>query len=843
MKPLMLLTALLVWCTTNAQRIPVLPQIDLPHNYYYRELYLPQLTSGPSSVTWSPDGTLLVFSMNGSLWQQPLYSDTAIQLTDGDGYDYQPDFSPDGKQIIFVRYDGNSIELLLYDLSQKTTISLTANKAVNLEPRWSPDGKKIAFVSTAGTGHFLLYTATIENNKLIGLTCVTPDRKSSVKRYYYSAYDHAINPAWSKDGKKIYFISNHEIIHGTGDMAVKNMYTGDAPATILHEETSWRMKPDVSPDGTRIVYSSYLGRNWHQLWMIPADGGYPMQLTYGAYDNSSPRWSPDGKTIAFISNRDGNTALWLLDVYDGHQQLVAQSHLQYLRPHVPLMMKVLDENGNEVAARISITDSRGKFYSPQDAWIQADDARFPAAQKFESHYFHYKGLIKVAVPDDRTNITVSHGPKYAIEKLQLQGVAALLDTVVIRLKRLSLPAGTGNWWSGDVHVHMNYGGNYRNTPEQLVKQAAAEDLQVVYNLVVNKEQRIPDIDYFSTTADKASDDNVLLLHGQEFHTSYWGHLGLLHLNDHLILPDYAGYPHTGVASLFPDNTFIANRAKQQHALTGYVHPFEQSEIFPDQSPALTNELPVDAALGNVDYYELLGFSDHKASETVWYKLLNCGIRIPAAAGTDAMANYASLRGPVGLNRVYVQASGPIEQDTFEQKLRDGKSFVTNGPLLYFSAANKLPGDSLIVYTGSSLLSYRGFFRSAVPVDIVEVVWNGEVVASYPLTGSKTKLDLNGTLKVNGPGWLLLRAGSATAHPDLSDIYPYASTNPIYVTVPGIQLRSKSSGEYFLKWLDQLANSTVLHDAYRNEEERQTVLRHISDARKYYTYCVEHSTIR
>ncbi|MBK7652218.1 MAG: PD40 domain-containing protein [Flammeovirgaceae bacterium] len=73
-----------------------------------------------------------------------------------------------------------------------------------------------------------------------------------------------------------------------------NLETGNR--TLIHrEETAWRTKPDLSPDGTRLVYSSYLGRNWNQLWMLPANGGYAMQLTYGEYDNALPRWSPDGE--------------------------------------------------------------------------------------------------------------------------------------------------------------------------------------------------------------------------------------------------------------------------------------------------------------------------------------------------------------------------------------------------------------------------------------------------------------------------------------------------------------------------------------------------------------------
>src|SRR5258705_5819597 len=104
-----------IGAAAGPDRVPVLRQIDLPHNYYFRELYLPQLTSGPSSASWSPDGSSLVYSMGGSLWKQQPGSDTAEQLTDGSGYDYQPDWSPDGKQIIFVRYNGASIELMLLE--------------------------------------------------------------------------------------------------------------------------------------------------------------------------------------------------------------------------------------------------------------------------------------------------------------------------------------------------------------------------------------------------------------------------------------------------------------------------------------------------------------------------------------------------------------------------------------------------------------------------------------------------------------------------------------------------------------------------------------------------------
>src|SRR6202140_2650917 len=77
---------------TVAERLPVLKQIDLPHPYYFREMYLPQLTSGSSAAAWPPDSKSLIYSMGGSLWRQNLDSTETEELTWGPGYDYHPDY-------------------------------------------------------------------------------------------------------------------------------------------------------------------------------------------------------------------------------------------------------------------------------------------------------------------------------------------------------------------------------------------------------------------------------------------------------------------------------------------------------------------------------------------------------------------------------------------------------------------------------------------------------------------------------------------------------------------------------------------------------------------------------
>ena len=810
----------------RADREAVLKQTQVPHSYYYREMYLPQVTSGPSAAAWSPDGTELVYAMQGTLWRQRIGSMEAVQLTDGPGYDSEPDWSPDGRRILYTSYRNDALELWVLELASGQTRALVANGAVNLDARWSPDGTKVAYVSTAFQGRFHVFVLPVANGSASGEALrITEDKDSGLSRYYYSKWDQYLSPTWSPDGKELILISNRGDIWGSGDLWRMEARLGAPMRMVRKEDTNWRARPDWARDGKRVVYSSYLGRQRNQLWVTTAEGGDPFELTYCECDHTRPRWAPDGRRIAFTTNQGGNVSLRVVTIPGGRVETIVPSTRRTLRPTGTLRIKVSDPAGASLPARLSVTGQDGRGWAPDTAWQHADDGFDRKSRPFEMTYFHANGEATLTLPEGRYTVLATRGLEYAPVTMPVTVNPAAEANAGIRLERLlDLPAE--GWWSGDLHVHMNYGGHYRARTETLRAQAEAEDLHVVENLIVNKEQRIPDVAMFR---EAVTTPTLLIRNDEEYHTSWWGHTGHLGLNDFLILPNYAGYVNTAAASLFPDNATIADLAHSQRGLSGYVHPFDPPLPDPGAADPLTNGLPIDVALGKVDYLEVVGFSDHRTTAEVWYRLLNCGFRIPAGGGTDAMTNYASLRGPVGMNRVFVRSGPTLDYRGWLAALKAGRSMASNGPIVSLTLDGQGPGDEISLKTPGRLTA-KVRLRSIVPIEKLEIVSNGQVVATIPTRDRGLAADAEVPVQVGGSSWFTLRAWSSKASEPVLDIYPFATTSPIYLTVGGKPVRRAEDARYFIRWIERVEAAARAHAGWNDEREKSEVLGRVSDAK-------------
>jgi TolB protein len=300
----------------------------------------------------------------------------------------------------------------------------------------------------------------------------------------------------------------------------------------------------------------------------------------------------------------------------------------------------------------------------------------------------------------------------------------------------------------------------------------------------------------------------------------------------MILPGYAGYPNTAASSLYPMNADVADIAHARGALVGYVHPFDEyPEPILKPHEILTSELPVDVALGKVDYLEILGFSDHRSTAHVWYQLLNLGFRIPAAGGTDAMADFSSLRGPVGMNRVYARLpGGEIKPEDWMAALKAGRSFATNGPLLGFTLGGAQIGDELKFASAQQSVKFSVRLQSIVPVDHLELVCNGQVVRGFVLHKTVDHGEFNGSIPLKDSGWCIARASTDAGRYPVLDTYVYATTSPVYVSVAGRKPHSPGDARYFAAWLDRLTETTSAYPDWNSAAEKRGVLDKLAQAK-------------
>jgi len=176
---------------------------------------------------------------------------------------------------------------------------------------------------------------------------------------------------------------------------------------------------------------------------------------------------------------------------------------------------------------------------------------------------------------------------------------------------------------------------------------------------------------------------------------------------------------------------------------------------------------------------------------------------------------------------------PLGVEPWLANLKQGRTFATNGPLLGFSLGDRQIGDELRLRAGTHELKFRAWLRSIVPVDHLEVICNGRVVRDLKLTGNHAAAHAEGSLPISTSGWCLLRASNDKAAYPVLDLYPYATTSPIYIAVEGSKTQPREDASYFIGWIDRLTAAAQANTDWNNDNEKLAVLAQLSRARKVY----------
>jgi TolB protein len=205
------------------------------------------------------------------------------------------------------------------------------------------------------------------------------------------------------------------------------------------------------------------------------------------------------------------------------------------------------------------------------------------------------------------------------------------------------------------------------------------------------------------------------------------------------------------------------------------------------SEAGLNAIPValvaDAAHGAIDLLEVVCLWSNAVGTTeLWYRLLNAGFPVAPGGGTDVMTDFHRTMA-VGTTRVYVRPRGPFTWDSYFAALKDGRSFVTTGPMVQLTVGDALPGD--VLPRGGREVPFSLTVATAVPVDSVAIVVNGRAIWSAPPPAAPGTRTYTGRVRVPAGGWVAARVvGPAVDRWPAMAEFAFAHTAPIWIGAKG-----------------------------------------------------------
>jgi hypothetical protein len=334
--------------------------------------------------------------------------------------------------------------------------------------------------------------------------------------------------------------------------------------------------------------------------------------------------------------------------------------------------------------------------------------------------------------------------------------------LVLRLRRMASMNARG-WYSGDSHVHFV-------SAQGALTEQQGEDLNVVNLLQSQWGSLFTSTEEFTGRPLAAADGPYLTWVSQENRQHALGHLVLWGLR-HRVMPwctDGLNEAELG-GWLEATESEWADRCHQQGGTVVIPH-------FPQPN----GEVAVLIATGRADAVEMI--TQRARFHDEYYRYLNGGYRLPLVGGTDKM----SADVPVGLYRTYARLDDgePFDHDTWSKAVRAGRTFLTSGPLITFSVEGREAGDTVRI-SGPGTVAVSAVVESIFPVHALEIVRNGEVVATSEAPDGARRLELESSLRIDADSWIAARCGGRNhfdgeRHRDVWERGIFAHTSPVYV---------------------------------------------------------------
>jgi dipeptidyl aminopeptidase/acylaminoacyl peptidase len=297
---------------TDPKQITAKPSADVEQGEESLSLQRLYMTRLVGDTAWSPDGKTICFVSNitgrNNLWLVPASGGWPTQLTVSDQRESNPAWSPDGKWIAYQSdYDGDEQwDIFFVSPTTGQVVNVTKTREVSEEnPVWSPDGRYLAYMvkpKTSSSYEIDVFDTLMRETKHI--TTNTPADKLNA------------NPIWSKDGKFIVY-TQAEAKGTNSNIFIADVKTSKSTLLTPHGGERLYEANGVSPDGKQVLVTSNAANGYQNVGLLDTATHKIKWLTEDKWEFAAGSFSPDGKSVTWRANVDGNTDLYVHNLNTG----------------------------------------------------------------------------------------------------------------------------------------------------------------------------------------------------------------------------------------------------------------------------------------------------------------------------------------------------------------------------------------------------------------------------------------------------------------------------------------------------------------------------------------------